>query len=486
MLETATDDAVSPRDRSNHVKGEHMMAKKKVKAPVQKNEEVTAVCEDFTHEGLGVAKVDGYPLFTPYLIPGEKAKIKVVKVNKQYGYGKLLELLDRSDDRVEPPCNVFYRCGGCQLQHLTYDTQLEMKYHVVKNNLEKIGKITDATIHPVLGMEEPWRYRNKIQMPVGEKDGRIITGFYQERSHNIIPDMDTCHIQNKYGDEIINFLRDVLNELKIPAYDEAVHQGVIRHIITRTAYETEETMVIFVTRTKRLPHKNELIRRLTEKFPKVKSIVHNINPLRTNVIMGDESKTIYGDDYIIDSIGDIKFKISPKSFFQVNPEQTKVLYEKAVEYARLKDTDVVIDAYCGIGSISMFLAKKAKQVYGVEIVDEAVEAAKENAQLNGIENVEFVAGKAEEVMPKWKEEGIKPNVIVVDPPRKGCDESLLQTMIAMEPERIVYVSCNPATLARDLRILEEGGYKTKEVQPVDMFPQTYHVECVTLMSKVEK
>ena len=459
------------------------MTKKKQKPPVKKNEEVTVTCEDLTHEGNGVAKVDNYPLFVPYLLPGEKAKVKVVKVNKNFGYGKLLKLFSRSESRVEPPCNVFYRCGGCQIQHMNYEAQLEMKHNMVKNNLQRIGKITDVPVHPVLGMDEPWRYRNKIQMPVGEKDGKLITGFYQERSHNIIPDMDTCHIQNKTGDALINFIREVANDLKISAYDEINHKGILRHIITRTAYETKDTMVIFVTKTRKLPHEDELVKRITAKFPEVKSIVHNINSFRTNVILGEKTRTLYGDDFIYDSIGDLRFKISPKSFFQVNPTQTKVLYEKAVEYAQLKETDIVIDAYCGIGSISLFLARNTQKVYGVEIVEEAVEAAKENAKLNNITNAEFVAGKAEKVMPKWKEAGIKPNVIVVDPPRKGCDETLLDTMIAMEPERIVYVSCNPATLARDLRILEDGGYKTKEVQPVDMFSQTYHVEAVVRLER---
>jgi 23S rRNA (uracil1939-C5)-methyltransferase len=462
------------------------MTKKKQKPPVRKNEEVTVVCEDVTHEGNGVVKIDNYPLFVPYLLPGEKAKVKVIKANKNFGYGKLIELLSRSESRVEPPCNVFYRCGGCQIQHMNYAAQLEMKRNIVKNNLQRIGKISDVPVYPVLGMDEPWRYRNKIQMPVGEKDGKLITGFYQERSHRIIPDMDTCHIQNKTGDALIQAIRNIANDLEIQAYDEMEHRGVLRHIITRTAFNTNNTMVIFVTKTKKLPYEQELIKRITEQFPEVTSIVHNINSFRTNVILGEETRTIYGDDFIYDTIGDLQFKISPKSFFQVNPTQTKVLYEKAVEFAQLEESDVVIDAYCGIGSISMFLAKKAKKVYGVEVVEEAIEAARENAKLNGIDNVEFVAGKAEVVMPKWKEAGIKPNVIVVDPPRKGCDETLLETMIAMEPERIVYVSCNSATLARDLRILEDGGYKTKEVQPVDMFSQTYHVECVVLMSRVEK
>lgn len=459
------------------------MAKKKRRPPVKKNEEIIVTCEDLTHEGNGVAKVNHYPLFIPNVLPGERAKIKIVRVNKKFAYGKLLSLESKSSSRVEPPCNVFYRCGGCQLQHMNYESQLEMKRKNVINNLQRIGHLENVPVHPVLGMTDPWYYRNKIQMPVGEKAGELITGFYRERSHDIIPDMDSCLIQNKSGDAMIALVREIANDLGIEAYDEVSHSGVLRHIIIRTAYKTNDSMVILVTKTKKLPHEAEFIKRITSKGPEVKSIIHNVNSFRTNVILGDDTKTIFGEDYIYDSIGDLQFKLSPKSFFQVNPRQTKVLYEQALTYADVKEDDIVIDAYCGIGSISLFLAQKAKKVYGVEMVPEAIADAKANARLNNIDNVEFVIGKAEEVMQSWKNSGLKPNVIVVDPPRKGCDEKLLQAMIDMKPERIVYVSCNSATLARDLRILEDGGYKTKEVQPVDMFSQTYHCEAVALLSR---
>lgn len=459
------------------------MSKQKMKPPVQKNETVTLTIEDLTSQGVGVGKVNHYPIFTPYVLRGEKVEVKVVKVKKNYAYGKLLKIIEKSSDRTDPPCSVFYKCGGCQVQHMSYEAQLEMKRNIVKNALSKIGQLNDVPVHDVLGMDEPFRYRNKIQMPVGEKDGKLITGFYQERSHRIIDGMETCHIQNEVGDDVIKSCREIASELGIDAYDEEGHRGVLRHIVVRTAYETNDTMVIFVTKTKNLPYEKELIKRLTKAHPEIKSIVHNINPKRTNVILGEETKTIYGDDYIIDRIGPLQFKLSAKSFYQVNPVQTKVLYEKALEYANVGADDIAIDAYCGIGTIALYLAQKAKKVYGVEVVPEATMDAQENARLNGLDNVEFVAGEAETVLPQWQKAGVKPDVITVDPPRKGCDERFLQTMIEMEPERIVYVSCNPATLARDLRILEDGGYRTLEVQPVDLFPQTYHVECVAWMSR---
>ncbi|WP_164219117.1 23S rRNA (uracil(1939)-C(5))-methyltransferase RlmD [Virgibacillus sp. YIM 98842] len=455
----------------------------KTNAPVKKNETLTLKFEDLTHEGNGVGKIDGYPLFVPYGLPGEEAVVKVVKVNKNFGFGKLLETKIKSDDRVEPPCNVFYQCGGCQLQHMSYDLQLQMKHDQVKNVMRKIAKLEHVPVHPTIGMNDPWRYRNKVQMPVGERDGELITGFYRKRSHDIIDDMETCVIQDELNDRSIHAVRRIANQLGIRAYDEKTGRGVLRHIMVRTGKETKETMVVLITRTKELPHKKAFIREITETFPHVKSIVHNINDRRTNVIMGKETKVIWGEEYIYDTIGDIRFAISAKSFYQVNPEQTKVLYDKAMEYAQIGSDDVVVDAYCGIGTISLFLAQQAKKVYGIEVVPEAIDDAKMNAKINQITNAEFFAGKAEEVMPWWKAQGLNPDVIVVDPPRKGCEVDFLQAMIAMEPKRIVYVSCNPSTLARDLRVLEDGGYETMEVQPVDNFPQTNHIECVGWLRK---
>ena len=456
----------------------------KQKAPVQKNQTVTLQFEDLTHEGSGVAKMDGYPIFVPLGLPGERADVRVVKVNKRFAFGKLIHLHEKSEHRVNPPCNVFHKCGGCQLQHMTYEMQLEMKRSQVKNVMQKVAHLPDVPVHPVLGMEEPWRYRNKIQIPVGEKNGELITGFYQQRSHRIIDDMETCVIQDELGDKIVEAVRQIGTDLGIRAYDEQAHRGELRHIIVRTAYTTNEAMLVLVTRTKKLTKQAEIIERITKEFPEITSIIHNVNSEKTNVILGKKSRTIYGADYIYDKIGDLEFAISAQSFYQVNPTQTKVLYDKALEYANVDKNDVVIDAYCGIGTISLFLAQKAKKVYGVEIVPEAIDDAKKNAKHNQMDNVEFVVGEAEKVMPWWTKQGLRPDVIVVDPPRKGCEASLLEAMIAMEPERIVYVSCNPSTLARDLRVLEDGGYQTQEVQPVDMFSQTSHVESVALLQKI--
>lgn len=437
--------------------------------------------EDLTHEGNGVGKVGGYPLFVPNGLPGEEAVVKVIKVNKNFGFGKLIELKNISEERVDPTCHV--HCGGCQLQHMSYNLQLQMKQNQVRSVMKKIGHLEHVPIHPIIGMDNPFHYRNKVQIPVGEKDGKLITGYYQKRSHRIVEDLDTCSSQAEEINEILPEVKKLANRIGIEAYDEESHRGVLRHIMIRTGYATKETMLVLVTKTKKLPGKETLIQELTDKFPNIKSIVQNINDQRTNLILGEKTKVLWGEEYIHDNIGDLTFAISAKSFYQVNPVQTKVLYDKALEYAKLDEHDVVIDAYCGIGTISLFLAQKAKKVYGVEVVPEAIQDAKANAKLNGMDNVEFVVGQAEKIMPEWKREGLNPDVIVVDPPRKGCAPEFLEAMIEMEPKRIVYVSCNPSTLARDLRILEDGGYRTIEVQPVDMFPNTTHVECVALLER---
>ncbi|GEL76707.1 23S rRNA (uracil(1939)-C(5))-methyltransferase RlmD [Tenuibacillus multivorans] len=447
-------------------------------APVKKNEYINLTFVDLTHEGDGVGKIDGYPIFVPYGLPGEKAKVKVVKVKKNIAFGKLVELIEPSEDRIEPPCEVFYQCGGCQIQHMTYERQLKMKQKQVQDVMHKIAHMSDVPVHPVMVMDDPWSYRNKIQIPVGKRDGRVLTGFYQKRSHQII-DMDTCPVQNEANDHIVREMRGIIEDLGIEPYDEKNHRGVIRHIVVRAGYHTNEIMVVLVTRTKDIPRVKELIVRIRELDSNIKGIIHNVNPKQTNVIMGRNSKTLWGEDVIIDKIGDLEFAISAHSFFQVNPGQTEKLYEQVQKYAELTGSETVIDAYCGIGSISLFLAQHAKKVYGVEVVPQAVDDAKDNAKRNHIENAEFFVGEAEKVMPWWRAQGLQLDVIVVDPPRKGCDEELLKAMIEMKPKRIVYVSCNPSTLARDIKILADGGYEAKEIQPVDMFPQSNHIESVT-------
>ncbi|MFS0637944.1 23S rRNA (uracil(1939)-C(5))-methyltransferase RlmD [Mesobacillus foraminis] len=446
--------------------------------PVQKNDYIDAEFTDLTHDGAGVAKVEGYPIFVPGGLPGEKAKIKVIKVNKGYGFGRLVEILERSHFRVEVSEENAHKYGGCQLQHISYEGQLEYKRSQVEQVLTRIGKLDNVKVHPVLGMEHPWHYRNKAQVPVGEKDGKLVAGFFKPRSHEIV-DTDESLIQLPEVNEAIQAVKEICSELGIKAYDEQTHKGDLRHIMARYGKQTGELMVVLITRTAELPQKNQLIEKMTARLPKLNSIVHNINSKRTNVILGDKINILWGNEVIYDYIGNVKFAISALSFYQVNPDQTKVLYDKALEYAGLGGGETVIDAYCGIGTISLFLAQKAGKVYGVEIVPEAIEDAKRNAALNEITNAEFAVGEAEAVIPKWYEDGVRADVLVVDPPRKGCDEELLKTIIEMKPKKVVYVSCNPATLARDLRILEDGGYRTLEVQPVDMFPQTTHVECVS-------
>lgn len=445
--------------------------------PVEKNQFLEVEFIDLTHEGHGVAKVEGYPIFVPNALPGERATIKVIKTSKGYGFGKVIELLKQSPVRVEPVCSIYNQCGGCQTQHMSYEGQLEAKYKQVTEVMKRIGKLEDVVIHPVLGMENPWSYRNKAQVPVGELEGGLVVGFYQKRSHEIIP-MHECYIQGKENDEMIQDVKNICDELKIEPYNELAHKGILRHIMARYGHFTNESMLVLVTNKVNFPKKDELVSRIVEKYPNITSIIQNVNSEKTNVILGNQTFVLFGSETIKDKIGDITFEISARSFYQVNPTQTKVLYDKALEYAKLNGNETVIDAYCGIGSISLFLAQKAKKVYGVEIVPEAIEDAKRNATINHMANVEFEVGKAEEVIPNWYKQGITADVLVVDPPRKGCDEALLNTMIEMKPSKVVYVSCNPSTLARDLRVLEDGGYETIQIQPVDMFPHTSHVECV--------
>lgn len=453
--------------------------------PVKKNEYYEVMIEDLTHEGMGVAKVDGYALFIPDVLKGEHVKIKVVKTKKGFGFGKLVEVMKESPERTEPICEVYGQCGGCMLQHMSYDEQLHFKENLVKNNLERIGHFSNLEVRPIIGMQDGFYYRNKAQVPVRMQNEKVTAGFFRPRSHDII-DMKKCYIQHETNNELIQIVRDVMEELHIDPYDEEKHRGVVRHIMTRIGVKTGEVMLVLVTKTQKFPMQEIFVQKMVERYKGITSIIQNVNSKRTNVILGEKNNLLYGEPTIKDYIGDIQFEISPHSFFQVNPEQTEKLYREALNAAQLTGKETVIDAYCGIGTISLFLAKQAKKVYGVEVVPEAIQDAKRNAKLNEIENIEFEVGKAEETMGKWKEVNIKADVIVVDPPRKGCDRALLDTMIEMKPTRVVYVSCNPATLARDLRVLADGGFNVEYVQPVDMFPQTNHVETVVLMSRKEK
>ncbi|TWT13470.1 23S rRNA (uracil(1939)-C(5))-methyltransferase RlmD [Planomicrobium sp. CPCC 101079] len=452
--------------------------------PVQKNDRLLVHVEDLTHDGAGVAKVEGYPLFIHGALPGEDVEVHVLKTLKSYGFAKMLEIKQASPFRVTAPCPVFDTCGGCQIQHLSYEGQMTFKRKLVRDAITRIGKLPDVPVHPVKGMENPWRYRNKSQIPFGSDNGRVVAGFYQNRSHDIA-DTDICIIQTPEADAIMAALKKRMPEMGIEPYDEQTHRGMLRHVVVRKGRATGEIMVVLVTKKKKFPQAEKAIELIRTLVPEVVSIVQNVNGEKTNVIFGNETITLWGNDVIEDRIGDVRFEISARSFYQVNPEQTDILYGQALEYAQLTGDETVIDAYCGIGTISLFLAQKAKFVMGVEIVPQAIEDAKRNAELNGFTNTLFEAGPAEQVIPRWYTEGKTADVLMVDPPRKGCDEQLLQTILKQRPKRVVYVSCNPATLARDLRILEDGGYRTQEVQPVDMFPQSTHCEAVAWLELAE-
>lgn len=452
---------------------------------IKKNDELIIDIHDIGSQGEGIGKFEGYTLFVNNTTIGDKVKVKVMKAKKNYGYGRLIEIIEPSPDRVKPICKIADKCGGCSIMHLSYEKQVEFKQDKVVSCLERIGKfdLTSVEVNQIIGMEEPYYYRNKVQLPVGKnKEGKVVMGFYARRTHSII-DMEECYIQSDINGEIFEVVRTFIEKYNISVYNEIEDEGLVRHIVTRLGFKTGQVMVCFVINGKKLPYQEKLIEELI-KIQGMTSISLNFNFDNTNVIMGEEVKTIWGEDYIIDYIGEVKYQISPTSFYQVNPVQTKVIYEKALEFADLTGDEVVWDLYCGIGTISLFMAKKAKQVYGVEIVEDAIIDARRNAKLNDIDNAEFFVGAAEEVLPqKYKKDSIYADVIVVDPPRKGCDESLLDTIVEMKPKKLVYVSCDPATLARDLGYLADHGYELKKVQAIDQFPHTPHVEVVTLLQR---
>ena len=442
---------------------------------IQKNEEFEVEILDMGFEGEGIAKIDGYTVFIKGALKGEKVRIKILKANKDYGFAKLLEVINPSEIRVEPKCEVFSRCGGCNLQHMNYEAQMQLKTNLVKNTLKKsLGY--EPIVEHTIGMVWPYNYRNKAQYPV--VDGKI--GFYAGRTHALIEN-EKCCIQNELTDRLAKDAFKVTQKYNVTTYNEKTGKGLLRHIVTRIGVNTGEIMLTLVTNGDKMPYAEEIVNEITTKYPMLKSIIQNINKENGNVILGRECKTLFGQDYIEDELEGYRFKISPLSFYQVNPQQTAVLYNTAKEFAELTGEENVFDLYCGIGTIGLFVADKAKNVFGVEIVSQAIENAKENAKLNGITNAEFICGSAEEVIPAKYKDGKTADVVFVDPPRKGCDVQLLETLKEMKAKKIVYVSCNPATLARDLKYLAENGYEIKKVQPVDMFPMTAHVENVVLL-----
>ena len=454
---------------------------------MQKNDELILKIEDMGVDGAGIGKADGMTFFVKDAVIGDVVRAKIIKLKKTYGYARLMELLEASPDRVEPKCPYYRQCGGCQIQALSYEKQLEFKESKVRNNLERIGGFAEIPMEPIVGMENPYHYRNKAQFPVGtDKDGHIVTGFYAGRTHTIIPNRD-CALGLPVNREILDIVIDFMEKYHVSAYDEKTGKGLVRHVLIRCGFSSQEKMVCLIINGKSLPHSEKLVEAL-RKIDGMTSISINCNTERTNVILGRKTIVLWGQEYITDQIGEISYEISPVSFYQVNPVQTEKLYGLALEYADLHGEETVWDLYCGIGTISLFLAQKAKQVYGVEIIPQAIENAKRNAVKNGIENAEFFVGKSEEVLPEFYEKeaaaGRKAHadVIVVDPPRKGCDEKLLETIVKMAPDRVVYVSCDSATLARDLKILCEQGYEVKRVRAVDQFCHTVHVETVVLLS----
>ncbi len=455
---------------------------------MEKNQEFTVSIEDMSEDGAGIGKLDGYIWFIKDAVIGDVVRARAMKMKKNYGFARLMEILTPSAARVEPKCPVARQCGGCQLQAMSYEEQLKFKERKVKNHLLRIGKFSEDEIHmlPIMGMEEPWRYRNKAQFPFGmDKNGNIIAGFYAGRTHDII-ECEDCLLGVEENKDILGIIKGFMRVHGIRPYDEATHKGLVRHALIRKGFHTGEIMVCLVINGKDIPAKEQLVEELRQ-IKGMTSISYSINQEKTNVIMGKEIVNLYGPGYITDNIGNVTYQISPLSFYQVNPVQTEKLYGTALEYAGLTGNETVWDLYCGIGTISLFLAQNAKKVYGVEIVPQAIEDARRNAALNNITNAEFFTGKAEEVLPEQYEKNkVYADVIVVDPPRKGCDQVCLDTILKMAPKRVVYVSCDSSTLARDLRYLADGGYEVKKVRCCDMFGQSCHVETVCLLSKLHE
>ena len=451
-----------------------------MEAPIKKNQEYIVDIIDNGFEGEGIAKIDNFTIFVPNSIKGEKVKILIVKVLSSHAFGKVLEIIKKSEYRTESDCSTYKRCGGCNLRHIKYEQTLKMKQNAVQSLVNKTLK-TKIEVQETLGMENPYFYRNKAQYPVGiDKNGNPVMGVFANRTHEIIP-IQKCLIQNEKSEKLAKFVFEWIVKNNISIYDEKTRKGLIRHIVTKIGIKTNEVMCVLVINGNTIQKEQELVKEILENFPEVKTIVKNINTRNTNVIMGKENVNLYGNGYIEDILGEYKFKISPLSFYQVNPVQAEKLYNLGVEAAKIDKDDIVFDLYCGIGTISLFMAKYAKKVYGIEIVEDAVKDAKENALNNGIDNVEFFAGDVEDVLDDLlNEEGIIPDVVMVDPPRKGLDNKSIDNIMKIHPKKMVYISCNPATLVRDLAKFEEL-YEIESIKPVDMFPFTSHVEVCALL-----
>lgn len=447
---------------------------------VEKNKEYKVTIIDNGYEGEGIAKIEDFTIFIKGAIKGEVCKIVITKVNKSFAFGRLLEVIEYSKKRVEPDCATYKRCGGCSMRHIKYDETLKIKKDMVQNLVNKVleGKIE---VNNVMGMENPYYYRNKLQYPVGtNKEGKTIMGVFANRTHEIIP-VEECLIQNREAEKLAKEVFEFIKQNNISIYNESTKTGAIRHIIVKIGIKTNELMCIIVTNEEKIEHEEELVKNIVEKFPNLKTVIKNINNKNTNVILGEKDIILYGSGYIYDKLGEYTFKISAKSFYQTNPIQTEKLYNKAIEYAKLDKNDILCDLYCGIGTIGIFASSKVKKVYGIEIVEEAVKAAEENAKMNNINNIEFIAGDAKEAFKDLIEKrNIMPTAIIVDPPRRGLDEETINKILELEVKKLVYISCNPATMVRDMKMLEDK-YIVKEIQPVDMFPFTSHVECVALL-----
>jgi len=463
-----------------------MKAKEKTKRPaemipVRRGQVYEIRIERLGTSGEGVGRYENFTVFVPQALPNERVLTVIEEVKKTYARGRIQKILQESPARVTPLCEIYDECGGCQLQHLSYEEQLHAKRAQVVDALTHIGKLPQILVNETLRADAPWNYRNKMQFPIGLHKGRLVVGCFAQGSHRII-NTENCHIQRSANNELANTVREVAEKLHIPVYNEDTHKGILRHIVGRVG-RGNELMAVIVTATKQLPRAKDFVRLLRERLPHLVSVHQNIQTYRNNVIMGRDTELLWGRPTILDTLGRLNFHISPRSFFQVNTRQAERLYEQALTYADLHGTETVIDAYCGTGTITLFLAQKARKVYGIEIVQPAILDARKNVRDNHVKNAEFIVGDATAVMPALYKQGIRPDVVVVDPPRAGCTEIVLRTFANMKPQRIVYVSCNPATLARDLAILKDLGYITQEVQPVDLFPQTSHVENVALLMR---